>query len=186
MHDDLRALLDQIATVKAEGQGLVTGLSHAQLNWHPAPDRYSIGDCLAHLSDTVTKTLPAFDRAITLGRSRGLVGAGPVHYGWLARWLIRDMEPPPKRRMRSPRVLRTAMAERDARTLLAEFVEVRDQLARRVRDADGLDLRRVKVTSPASRLFRMSLGAYFAFVLAHERRHLWQARQVRQDAGFPA
>jgi len=31
----------------------------------------------------------------------------------------------------------------------------------------------------------MPLGAYFAFVLAHDRRHLWQARNVRTAPEFP-
>jgi hypothetical protein len=51
--------------------------------------------------------------------------------------------------------------------------------------ADGLDLKRAVVTSPASRFFRMSLGAYLAFLAAHDRRHLWQARQVREAEAFP-
>jgi hypothetical protein len=35
-------------------------------------------------------------------------------------------------------------------------------------------------------MVRLPLGAYFHFILAHDRRHLWQARQVRNAAGFPA
>jgi len=69
---------------------------------------------------------------------------------------------------------------------LLQFLRVRDQLAERVRQADGLDLKRARVTSPVTRLLRMPLGAYFAFILAHERRHLWQARQVRNARGFGA
>jgi hypothetical protein len=62
---------------------------------------------------------------------------------------------------------------------------VRDQLADRVRTADGLDLKRQRVISPVSRLLRLPLGAYFAFVIAHDRRHLWQARNVRAAPEFP-
>jgi len=40
--------------------------------------------------------------------------------------------------------------------------------------------------SPGSRLLRMSLGDALALVLAHERRHLWQLRQLRADPAFPA
>jgi hypothetical protein len=46
--------------------------------------------------------------------------------------------------------------------------------------ADGLDLRRVKVATPISRFLKMSLGAMFAQIAAHERRHLEQARRVRE------
>lgn len=32
---------------------------------------------------------------------------------------------------------------------------------------------------------RLPLGAYFAFILAHNRRHLWQGREVRSSPDFP-
>ena len=68
--------------------------------------------------------------------------------------------------------------------VLPEFLTVRDQLGERVRRADGLDLKRIRVVSPVTRLLRLPLGAYFQFVIAHDRRHLWQARQVRNAPGF--
>lgn len=68
---------------------------------------------------------------------------------------------------------------------LGEFLSLQDQLEKRMTQADGLDLGRVRVSSPISRSIKMSLGQSFALVLAHERRHLWQARQVRGSAGFP-
>jgi hypothetical protein len=37
-----------------------------------------------------------------------------------------------------------------------------------------------------TRLVKISLGQVFPFIAAHERRHLWQARRVREDANFPA
>jgi len=32
---------------------------------------------------------------------------------------------------------------------------------------------------------KLGLGPCFAFLIAHERRHLWQAWQVRKDERFP-
>lgn len=51
--------------------------------------------------------------------------------------------------------------------------------------ARGLDLGRLRVTSPVSRLLRIPLGSYLRISVAHERRHLWQAEQVTVAAGFP-
>jgi hypothetical protein len=41
------------------------------------------------------------------------------------------------------------------------------------------------VASPANRLLHISLGSGFALQIAHERRHLWQARQILSRADFP-
>ena len=39
--------------------------------------------------------------------------------------------------------------------------------------------------SPVTKLLRLSLGQEFALLIAHEQRHLWQARQVRANPQFP-
>jgi DinB family protein len=180
MHADLHALLDQISAIKTEGHAIVAGLTDQQLNWHRTEGSWSILDCLEHLNVGVTKTLPAFDRSIAAGRARGQLAKGPFHYGWFARLMVGSMEPPPKFRMRAPRLIRVApAATRRSADIVPEFLRVRDQLADRVRRADGLDLAHVRVISPINRLLRMPLGGYFNFILAHDRRHLWQARNVR-------
>jgi len=180
MNPAIQSRLDQIAASKAEGQAVAAGLSDEQLNWHPARDSWSIAECLQHLNVSVTQTLPAFDRAIGEGRSRSQLAPGPFRYGWFSRMMVASMEPPPKFRMKTPRIMRVSPGGtyRGA-DVLPEFAAVRDQLAERVRRADGLDLAHVKTISPVNRLLRMPLGAYFDFILAHDRRHLWQARQVR-------
>jgi hypothetical protein len=58
-------------------------------------------------------------------------------------------------------------------------------LADRLRRANGLDLVRARVTSPVLRWRRFSLGAAFAMLAAHERRHLCQARRVAALTEFP-
>ena len=69
-----------------------------------------------------------------------------------------------------------------------EFRQHGDEWATCARAGDGLDLKRIKVASPAMKLMRFSVGAYFRISTAHERRHLWQAEQVNQEGnarGWP-
>src|SRR2546422_11561452 len=93
---ELQHMLEQLEAIKADGRAVAAGLTDAQFNWHPGPGRWSIADCLQHLNVGVSKTLPAFDRAIAQGRSQGQLAPGPFHYGWFSRWMIGSMEPPPK------------------------------------------------------------------------------------------
>jgi hypothetical protein len=58
-------------------------------------------------------------------------------------------------------------------------------LIEQVRMTAGLDLSRIKLGSPIVPIVRLPLGTWFAFIIAHERRHVWQARQVRQELRFP-
>ena len=185
MTPELQSMLDQVEAIKLEGQAVTAGLSEAQFNWRPCKDSWSIAECLEHLNVGVTKTLPAFDRAIAQGRAQGKTAPGPFRYGWFSRWMAGSMEPPPKWRMKSPRIMRIPAGKTyRAAEIIPQFAVVRDQLAERVRQADGLDLARVRTISPVNSLLRLPLGAYFNFILAHDRRHLWQARQVRNAPGF--
>ena len=54
-----------------------------------------------------------------------------------------------------------------------------------VEAADGLDLSRVRVSSPAIPLLRLQLGIWFLSTNAHTLRHLGQARRVLSDPRFP-
>jgi hypothetical protein len=133
---------------------------------------------------TTDTALPAIDRAIADARTRGWLAPGPFRYGWFTRWMIGSMEPPPKRRMRTFRIFTPPITVLSRDEVLRTLAASRDRLLERIQAAAGLDLQRAIVVSPASRLFRIPLGGYFAFLAAHDRRHLWQARQVRGASGF--
>lgn len=187
MNPELHDLLRQLEAIKADGRAVCAGLSEAQFNWRPGEGRWSVAECLVHLNRSVTATLPAFDRAITEGRAKGRVakGSSSWRYGWFSRWMIKSMEPPPKRRMKTFPIFAVPVGGTHAvATVLPEFLAVRDQLAERVRSAEGLDLQGNRTVSPVTRLLRMPLGAYLQFVVTHDRRHLWQAHQVRTTPGF--
>jgi len=169
-----------------EARAVLDGLTVEQVNWRPAPDRWSVGECISHLDVSMRAMLPALDRAIETAPERGYLGAGPVRYGWFANWMVRSQEPPVKRRMTTFPVFQPVAARHDATLLIPEFRVVRNELRERLTRAEEIDWGRAKVVSPASRFFRLPFGAYVAFLLAHDRRHLWQARELRNHPGFPA
>jgi DinB superfamily len=180
----LEAVREQFEATEREGRALAGSLSEAEFNWQPAPGRWSIGQCLQHLATGTDEVLPAIDRAITTAQEQQWMAQGPVRYGLFARMMVTSMEPPVKWRMKTNRMFqpRAELLHRDG--VLAELTASRGRMLDRVRQSTGLDLRRAIVVSPVSRLIRVPLGAYLAFLAAHDRRHLWQARQVRAASGF--
>ena len=67
----------------------------------------------------------------------------------------------------------------------AAFRGYQVQFVDRLRQANGVDLAKARVRSPASMWIRITLGSAFALMAAHERRHLWQARQLMARPDFP-
>ena len=174
IRDYLRQFKDAIEGV----QHLVEGLSPEQLEWREGPDRWSIAECLSHLNVTADQYYPAIDRSMRRARERGLLGKGPFRHGFLMNRFIAMLEPPPRRSFKAPQNFRPR-----AKNLANEvgiFFAHQDAIMKRVRQADGLDLARVRLVSPVSRWLRMSLGQSFALLAAHERRHLWQSARVKE------
>jgi hypothetical protein len=171
---------------RGEAQRLCRDLGTPQFNWRPAVDRWSIGECLMHLNVSARVFSAAIEAAIDRGRAHGQVAAGPFRYGPFTRWLNRSLEPPIRIRYRSPRLFYPPSGiEYEVAATLDVFTAAERRWEDCLSRANGLDLARVKVPSPALPMLRFSLGAVFAGQATHERRHLWQAQQVRAEPGFP-
>jgi DinB family protein len=185
MNAELESDSDQLLSIRQDGLGLMSGLSDAQFNWQPGPGRWSMAGCFDHLNKSAAHLfIRNIDAAIATATAQGLKSNGPFAYSLLERWAVRSSDAPVKTRFKAPKNVRPAASLRldDVRV---EFVRWQDEIGRRLRQADGLDLRRAKYTWPFWPL-KWSLGASFQLILAHERRHIWQARQVRQSPGFPS
>jgi hypothetical protein len=164
---------------------MLTRLDPEQLNWRLEPNRWSIGEHVAHLSLTNKQYVDAIDRAVRDARAKGWTAPGPYRYGWFGNWFVRQMEPPPRMRMRTFRTLEPT-PNRPGTEILREFVATQNGLIAALKTASGVDLGRAKFRSPFIRLLRLSVGQGFSAVLAHNRRHLWHARRILSAAGFPS
>ena len=174
----------QIGRIKRRCEVLVAGLSNEAFIWRPEQGRWSICECLSHLNVTAELYLPVIDRALAKSRSQGVLGDVPARRGLIGGWIVRFSEPPPKGRVKAPKVF-LPKAEQPLDGVVPKFIELQDQFVERLWQANGLDLWRTKIRSPAIALLRLSLGETFALLTAHDRRHLWQAEQVKGDPGFP-
>src|SRR5882672_10971945 len=95
----LRRQFEQLAD---EADTLVATLTDDQFAWKPSPQAWSIAQCIDHLNVTARLYLPQLDEGIANAIRQGLYGEGPFKYWWLARLLVRMMEPPPRMRVKAP------------------------------------------------------------------------------------
>ena len=182
--EDLREIESQLAASDHQAQALLRDLDEEQLNWRPDERSWSIAQCLDHLNVANRIYLAPMLDAIEQARRKGSVRKGPIHSGFFGRWFAASMEPPPKRRLPAPRkivpAVRTGRAE-----LIEEWRRTQAEVDAVLRKAAGIDLNGTRFVNPFFSLIRFSVGTAFQVIAAHERRHLWQAEQVRGRAGFP-
>lgn len=53
-----------------------------------------------------------------------------------------------------------------------------DRVRALIRESQNLDLNRIRFRNPFVRLFYFTVGTGLLVISAHDRRHLWQAKQV--------
>jgi len=165
-----------------KAKSLTAGLSAAQMNWHPQPGKWSIAQNLAHLNFGYPY-LDTLAGSIAAARAKGITGNGPFRYGWLSTWIMNSQEPPPKRKFKSAKA-NSPPPDLDAAKTLADYLRMGARLTELIQKADGLDLARAKTPWPF-KWTKMPLGALLTHMTTHDRRHLWQAEQIRNDPNFP-
>ncbi|HEV2992648.1 MAG TPA: DinB family protein [Candidatus Angelobacter sp.] len=169
-----------LQAIRSRTEQLVNGLSPEQLVRRPEPGKWSIAECLIHLNLTATAIQKFIESAIQQGKANQIVGHGPFKSGALGGLFIWIAEPPPKFKIKAPaKILPPANIE-DPSQVIAEFFRLQDEWARLVQQADGLDLNKIKAKTGFAGMPPIRLGATIPWMMAHQRRHLLQAEEVKQ------
>ena len=179
VHTELEDYRGQFEQIIGDAQELTGGLTEAQFNWRPGGGEWSIEECLAHLTMMDQAQADLIEQSIQRARAEGLTGAGPFEYPAWERYLLREIEPPVRNPIPAPKRF-VPVHGQPLTGILPTFLHVERRYLAQIERADGLDLRRVKVPSPMAKLVKFSLGATLAMAAAHGRRHLAQARKVRE------
>jgi hypothetical protein len=181
----LQTVIAETEKTSEEAGKLAHDLTEEQLNWKPAPDRWSIAQCLDHLALTTEKFDPYFTVAIARAREQWPASSAPKYRPTrMGGWLIRQLVPEAAKKVPSPKVFRPAetVAIDGA---LNHFLKAQTNFLGFVRLAEGVDYNKTRLRSPVTFLMRYSLADAFVITAVHGQRHLGQARRVRGTEGFP-
>jgi hypothetical protein len=186
---ELGMLVTEIDANLSHADTITHGLTDAQFNWRPEAGRWSIAECVSHLIIVDGGDIAPLRAAIEKGRAQNRTGEGPYEYGLLARKFVSSQDLPVKKKFKAPKYYLPPPASELEKTM-AEYRRVAGEIRALTISANGLHLGKVKAQFPQlpgvlRALIKMPLGARLALMVAHDRRHLWQAEQVRQHAGFP-
>jgi DinB superfamily len=182
---DLRAIVEALDESDGEARRIIGELSDEQANWQPSETAWSIAQCIDHLARSNSMYAVALQEAVTGAGSSGKARRDAIRPGgWVSAQFIRSLEPPPKQKMRAPKKIIPA-SRVGAREALEAFLDATKSMRAVVRDGAGLDLNRIRFKNPFFGFLRFTVGSGLLITSAHNRRHLWQAEQVRRAAGFP-
>jgi hypothetical protein len=177
MHPQLHALATEFQQAEDRLRRLAERVPEELWGRRPAPERWGVGECVAHLNLTARAFLPLLDAALEEARSRG--GGAPGRYrhdliGWL---LWRASGASGRFRSRTAAAFVPSGSDSPAE-LRAEFERLQAEQCARVRAADGLPIQKVRIASPFDARVRYNTYSALAILARHQHRHLWQAEQV--------
>jgi hypothetical protein len=175
-------LIDELDTADRRVNDLARGLSPKQLNWKPAEDLWSVGQCLQHLYAANEVYLPAIANALD---DRTPAPVQDITPGWFGRWFIRTYIEPSSRgkRARAPRAL--APARQIDPSVIDLFLRSNDVARDLVRRAGAYNINRIRFRNPFIPLLRFTVGTGLEIVWRHQHRHLLQAERIKQTPTFP-
>jgi hypothetical protein len=178
---EVRAALHDIAR---DSQDTFGRLSGEQLNWQPDQARWSVAQCFDHLLTTNALMLQAAGTSLDPSRPRTVWQRLPVLPGMFGRLMIRSLTPSATRKLKAPAAARPVFSE-IPEGVVARFADQQREIGTWLETIDAPRAERTIVTSPFIRLITYSVLDACRLIVAHDHRHMQQARRVTAMPGFP-
>ncbi|KAA9338478.1 DinB family protein [Hymenobacter busanensis] len=153
-------------------------LSEDELNRRPAPDKWSVGQCLEHLNIIGGLYLPVINQRLRRAQERGSRPVDTVKSGPIGKRLVASMLVPAREKpLKSPQQFAPS-GSRLPRTVVEVFLRQLDELLHLLRTAREVNANAVRIPNAIIPLVRLRLTDQFAFLIAHLQRHTAQAERV--------
>ncbi len=186
MHSSyLQRIVDRLAHSCEVAKNRFQHLDSEVLNWQPEPGRWSIAQCLDHMSIAAEHYNGSIGPAIEKAKSRQhATGLNPdPRFTLIGRLIIYAVSPQTTRKMKAPRSMRPSSAPITGDPV-ARFVRAHEATIALAHIADGMDTNRIRMSSPEARILRINATDAFEILAAHAARHLNQAHRVAETPGF--
>ena len=166
--------------VKAEFSQLTT----TQLNWKPGEESWSIGQCLDHLIISDCLYFPVFKKIIAGSHAMNFWENWNPFSGLFGKALATQVQEKPRKKMITPELFLPSQSDINLE-ILERFHKHLDSLLEYIAGCSNLNIDKIHITSPASKLITYSLRNAFKLLIQHEHRHINQAIKVKTTKEFP-
>jgi len=150
-------------------------LSSRELNWKPLPEKWSIAECLEHLNIYSRYYNPAMEHAIAEGKKYPATDG--FKSSWFGNFSVKSVHPDNMKLQKTLKRLDPAQS-RVSDNVVEEFLMHQKKLQKILSESRTLNLNRIKIPAEVAKFMKLRLGDCLRFVIAHEQRHIRQAKNV--------
>ena len=178
--DSLQADVKQLLAAAQQMQGM----DKIKLAYPLAEGKWTAVQALEHLNMYGRYYLPAIEKAMSLNPGGK---AAWFNSGRMGDYFTNMMKPKNvyqvTNKMKAPKGYAPPVAL-NTEKVLSEFTEQQEKLLQLLETARERNLNDIRVPITLSRLVKLRLGDTFRFLVAHEQRHMVQARNAIHDLGI--
>jgi hypothetical protein len=177
-------LADELNKITSEIESEFGTLDNIQLNWKPDSKSWSISQIISHMIIMNRKYFPSIERALSDKYKITFWERINPTTKYTGRQMIQNQGP------EMPHTYQTAMAFRPpagmiGQNVIEDFRRMQDELIAFVMRINENNKNRV-ITSPVANLVTLRLEDLVLMLVAHEKRHFFQAKKVSGRIDFPA
>ena len=137
---------------------------------------WSIAQCLEHLNGYGHYYLPQIEKCLNIP-PRGLI-PDTFKSTWLGSYFTRTMDPATGKKKYKAFKNHIPFPDLDAHAVVAEFIRQQETLLTYLKKARSADLNAIKAPISISKWLKLRLGDVFQFLIAHNERHVLQAKKL--------
>lgn len=175
----LQSIETELEEARLRARRLAGNLDPELWAFRPGPERWSIGEQIAHLNLTSRGYLPRMRVALRNAKQRGLTGAGPFRRDFMGWLLCKMAEPPVRIRVKTTAPFIPIEVDTPEATM-SEFDQLQDELIDVLDYANGLALDRIDFVSPFDSRIHYNLYSCLRVLPVHQRHHLWLGEKIRE------
>jgi hypothetical protein len=138
-----------------------------------------------HLNSVARLGLPRIEETLARIRAEGALSDAVPKYGFIERLFISMLSPNPPFRVPVPTLYIPKPAADPVAEIGPEFIKALARTSECLFSANGLDLKRLKMQSPADARIRFPVGVWLEGIVAHNDYHWLQVRALRSHPQFP-
>jgi len=180
---------DLIKELKEDVQRLQAAADHlkntekSKLVFVENEGKWSVVQCLEHLNEFGRFYLPPIEKAITV--KTGEKNAW-FNSGFLGDYFTKSMKPKNvfdiKNKMKTMKRF-TFPNSLNVDTVMKEYIDQKIKLQHLLDTANDRDLNSIRIPITLTKMIKLKLGDIFRFLIAHEQRHMIQARNTLKSTG---
>ena len=146
-----------------------------------APEKWSAAQCLMHLNSYGNYYLPAIAKAVDGALNKQWLSKSNFESSWIGNFFTELMMPKDAtgtvKKMKAPKN-HTPLLNDNSDAAIATFIDQQERMLQLLEKARCVDLRKAKTAISISKLIKLPVGDTFRFLIAHNYRHVLQARRA--------